>query len=36
MGAEEIGFDELFDEQSDKADFEQGLHRIEDLLEMLL
>ena len=36
MGAEEIGFDELFDEQSDIADFGRGLYRIEDLLEILL
>ncbi len=35
VDGEKIYFDEPFDEEPDKADFEQWLHRIESLLESL-
>jgi len=35
VDGEKIYFDQPFDEEPDKADFEQWLHRIEDLLETL-
>jgi len=35
INGEKIYFDEPFDEEPDKADFEQWLHRIESLLETL-
>ena len=35
VDGEKIYFDEPFDEEPDKADFEQWLHRIEDLPETL-
>lgn len=35
VGSEKIYFDEPFDEEPDKADFEKWLHRIENLLEAL-
>ena len=36
VDGEKIYFDEPFEEEPDKADFEQWLHRIEGLLEKLL
>jgi len=35
VDGEEIYFDEPFDEEPDKADFEKWLHRIENLLKAL-
>ena len=35
VDGEKIYFDEPFDEEPDKANFEQWLHRIESLLETL-
>jgi hypothetical protein len=35
VDGEKIYFDEPFDEEPDKADFEKWLHRIEGLLEDL-
>jgi hypothetical protein len=35
VNGEKIYFDEPFEEEPDKADFEKWLHRIEDLLETL-
>lgn len=36
VNGEKIYFDEPFEEEPDKADFEKWLHRIEGLLEKLL
>jgi len=36
VDGEKIYFDEPFEEEPDKADFEQWLYRIEGLLEKLL
>jgi len=36
VDGEKIYFDEPFDKEPDKTDFEQWLHRIEGLLEKLL
>jgi len=35
MDGEKIYFDEPFEEAPDKADFEEWLHRVENLLETL-